>query len=136
MKHVVNNTILACATDDGKNFTEEHFGDAKFYLVYELDLENKELTFLKQINNTSGEEKTHGDPKKAASISEIMVDVQVLVGFAMGTNVTRIRKKFVPVISRKKIIGDALEEILNMIQPIKSNLEKPKEEDRDILFIR
>ena len=136
MKYVVNKTILACATDDGKEFTNEHFGDAKFYLVYELDLENKELTFLKQLDNTSGEEKTHGDPKKAASISEIMDDIQVLVGFAMGTNVARIRKKFVPIISRKKRIEDALEGILNMIDPIRLNLEKPKGEDRDILFIR
>lgn len=128
--------MMACATDDGKEFTTVHFGDAKFYLVYELDLENKEITFLKQIDNTSQEEKTHGDPKKARSISEIMGDIRVLVGFAMGTNVTRMRKNFVPVISRKKRIEDALEGILNMIDPIRSNLEKPKGEDRDIIFIR
>ena len=135
MNFVANKTIMACATDDGKEFTTEHFGDAKFYLVYELDLENKELTFLRQIDNTSDEEKTHGDPKKAASISEIMGDIQVIVGFAMGTNVTRMRKNFVPVISRKKRIEGALEEILNLTDPIKLNLEKPKGEDRDIIFI-
>ena len=127
--------IMACATDDGKIFFDGHFGDAKFYLLYELDLENREITFLRQVENTREEEEGHGEPKKASSVSEIMGVVRVMVGSAMGTNVTRMRKKFVPVISRRVRIVDALDGILDLIEPTGLNLAKPEGEERDIIFI-
>ena len=46
MVKVVN---VACGTDDGINFTNEHFGSAKFYLVYTLNLETGQFKYLKRI---------------------------------------------------------------------------------------
>ncbi|NOX71644.1 MAG: hypothetical protein GXO64_03010, partial [Candidatus Micrarchaeota archaeon] len=63
---------LACGTDDGTSFTNEHFGDAKFYMVYEIDTQSREIKFLKRIENTTPDEDLHGDPKKAKKISELM----------------------------------------------------------------
>jgi predicted Fe-Mo cluster-binding NifX family protein len=127
---------LACATDDRINFTKEHFGEAKTYLIYEMNLENGELKFLEERKNTSSEEETHGDPKKAKEISDLLNDIQVLVAFAMGPNVVRMRKRFVPIISRILKIQDALEKIKPIKEEIKKEIEKPKGEDREIIFIK
>jgi len=35
---------LVCATDDGKNFSKEHFGSATKYLVYNLNIVSWKLT--------------------------------------------------------------------------------------------
>ena len=91
---------IACGTDDGKELTREHFGSAKYYLVYILDSETKEVNLMKKIENITAEEERHGDPKKAKSVSQLMRGIEVLVGLAMGPNIVRIRKSFVPVISR------------------------------------
>ena len=127
---------LACATDDKQNFTKNHFGDAELYLIYEMDLENNELKFLEERKNTSSEEEIHGDPKKAGEISELLNDVQVLVAFAMGPNVVRMRKRFVLVISRILNIKDALELLKSKKDEIKKEAEKPKGEDKEIIFLK
>ncbi len=127
---------LTCATDDKINFTKEHFGEAKVYLIYELNLENKELTFLEERKNTSSKEEVHGDPKKAKEISRLLNDVQILVAFAMGPNIVRMRKKFVPVISRKINIKNALELLKSKTDELKGEVEKPIGEDKEIIFLK
>ncbi len=126
---------IACGTDDGVTFTEEHFGSAKFYLLYTLNLETGELNYVDKIYNTSPQEQTHGDPKKAKSVSELMQNVHVLVGSAMGPNIVRMRKKFIPVISRERDIESAMEKLKDKLDVIKRNLEMPPEEDREIIYI-
>jgi len=37
-------------------------------LFYSLDLDTGKTTFLKEIDNTTSEEKMHGDPEKAKSV--------------------------------------------------------------------
>ncbi len=124
---------IACATDDGINFSEEHFGSAKKFLIYELNLDTGDTKIVKTIENDTPEERTHGDPEKAKKISELLKDVQVLIGFAMGPNIIRMRKKFVPIISREKNIETALSKLKSLLNEIKSSLEK---EEKDVLFIR
>ena len=128
--------ILACGTDDGVTFTDEHFGSARYYMTYSLDLDTGETTFLERQDNTTPEEEIHGDPKKAGSIMELLADVDVLVGKAMGTNITRIRKRFVPVISRENNIDKTLARMNELIPAIRENLSRPPGQERDILFIR
>jgi len=108
-------------TDDGVTFTEEHFGSAKFYLLYAINLETGELNYVDKIYNTSPQEQTHGDPKKAKSVSELMQNVHVLVGSAMGPNIVRIES--------------AMEKLKDKLDVIKRNLEMPPEEDREIIYI-
>jgi len=37
---------LACGTDNGTEFATKHFGSSKYFLIYEFDLETKDLRFL------------------------------------------------------------------------------------------
>ncbi len=51
---------IAVATDDGRTLSEKHFGSAGFYLIYVL--EKEKIKLLEKRDNTSIEEKEHGDP--------------------------------------------------------------------------
>jgi len=126
---------IACGTNDEKEFTEEHFGDSKYFLIYEYDFSNQKIIFLEKRNNNSEEEKIHGDPKKAKGISEILKDIPVLLAFAMGPNIVRMRKKFVPVISREKNIKKALEKFKEIIPQIISEINKEIGEEREIFIV-
>jgi len=109
---------LVCATDDGINFSKEHFGSARNYLFYSLDLDTGKTTFLEEINNTTPEEKMHGDPEKTKSVSNIVNDAQSLVSFTFGSNIVRMRKKFVPIALREK----SIEKIKDVLDKLKSSL--------------
>ncbi len=122
---------IACGTNDGTNFTKEHFGDSKFFLIYDLD-ENS-FVLREKIENKTEEEEVHGDPKKAAKIAEILNGIDVLVAFAMGPNITRMKKKFVPVISRIENIESALKKLQEKLPEIKEELQK---EDKKIIFLK
>jgi predicted Fe-Mo cluster-binding NifX family protein len=121
---------IACGTDDEKNFTDNHFGDSKYFLIYEYNSESQDIKFIKKVNNGSEDEEEHGDIKKAKGISGILQDVSILVAFVMGPNIMRMRKKFVPVISREKNILKTLnkikEDILQMIKEVQSLEKKDK----------
>ena len=127
------NTIkIACATDDNFNFSKEHFGSASKYLVYSLNLDNKEIKFLKEIKNITSEERKHGDPNKAKAVSEILKEIDVLINSVFGPNIVNMRKNFVSVVSRERNIEKALKKLINKIQDLRSSLNK---EIKDILYI-
>lgn len=126
---------IACATDDGKNLIKEHFGDASLFMIYEMDVDTGSYEFIERIENRSPEEKKHGDPAKAKSISEILDGPQVLLAYAMGTNIVRIRKKFCPVISREVDIEKALEELKGKLDLLSVEVKKEKGVDREIIRI-
>ncbi|MCD4705780.1 NifB/NifX family molybdenum-iron cluster-binding protein [bacterium] len=126
---------IACGTDDKKIFTNNHFGDSKYFLIYEYDLENKNIEFAEKINNNSEDEEEHGDIKKAKSISDVLKEISVLVAFVMGPNIARMRKKFVPVISREKNIEKTLNKIKeDMVRIIKES-QLPDGQDKKIFII-
>ena len=75
---------LACGTDNETEFTNKHFGSSKYFLIYDFDLETKDLEFLKKIENSTPEEEKHGDTKKAKSVSELLKNVFVLAAFRYG----------------------------------------------------
>jgi len=127
---------LACGTDNGTEFTNEHFGSSKYFLIYEFDLETKDLRFIKRIENSTPEEEKHGDIKKAKSVSELLKSVFVLVAFRYGPNIIRIKKRFVPIISREKNIEEILNKVKLYINEIKSEIEKEKGIDKDIIYIK
>ncbi len=62
--------IVTCATDDGKNFVDRHFGDAEYYFIYMITKDSKEL--IRKIKNTTEEEEIHADPRKARGIVNIL----------------------------------------------------------------
>jgi len=104
-----NELILAIATDDEKHFIQRHFGDAKSYLIYQLD--ESGWVFLKKLANKSEEERMHADPVKAGSITGILKEegVQVLVSRAFGPNIKRMIKKFACVLVSEESIETGLD---------------------------
>jgi predicted Fe-Mo cluster-binding NifX family protein len=130
--------ILACGTDNKIDFSVEHFGSAKYFLFYEFDLEKKNIVFLKSINNYTlpEEEEKHGDLKKAKSVSELLENVSVFVANKYGPNIKRIKKRFVPIISREKNIEKTLSRIKKINRQIKTEVEKENRLDKNIIFIK
>jgi predicted Fe-Mo cluster-binding NifX family protein len=127
---------LACGTDNETEFTNGHFGSSKYFLIYDFDLETKDLRLLKRIENSSQEEEKHGDIKKAKSVSELLKNVFVLVAFRYGPNIIRIKKRFVPIISREKNIDKTLNKIKLLSNKIKTEIEKEKGIDKEIIYIK
>ena len=127
---------LACGTDNGTEFTNEHFGSSKYFLIYDFDLEAKDLRFIKRIVNSSQEEEKHGDIKKVKSVSELLKNVFVFAAFRYGPNIIRIKKRFVPIISREKNIEKTLYKIKLISNKIKSEIEKEKGIDKEIIYIK
>jgi len=126
---------IACATDDGEHFTEEHFGSAGFYRIYSFNLQTGEAQYLKRVDNSTPEEETHGDPKKANAVQHLMTDVPVLMAFAMGPNIVRMRKRFVPVISREPGIEAALRKLADYREQLIREMNRPDGESREIIYI-
>jgi len=125
---------VAFATDDGKTFMGRHFGDARFYDIYELD--EDQASFIKRIENTVDEEEdVHADPKKAKGISTLLLDekVAVVVSKIFGPNIKRIKKKFVCIVVRDNEIDVGLKKICNNIEKIYIEWEKGKERKHILL---
>jgi len=103
---------VALATNDGKNFSNGHFGEADKYYIYEFDTYN--YKYLKSIENNSIEETKHADPKKAKSIISILKKegVKVVCNLAFGANINRVKKKLVPVITSKNSLDEGLKELI------------------------
>ena len=109
---------VAFATDDRENFTNEHFGEAKEYLVYEIS--KTETSVVAIITNRSPEEKMHGDPNKAKGVANLLkpLGVKVLVSKAFGKNIVRQQQKFVVILSRTESIQEAIRNIQSQFDNI------------------
>lgn len=118
--------IVAMGTDDKKSLPDKHFGDSRYFAIYRVDRNGWEL--LEYRENRSPEEKMHGDPEKARSIIQHLKGCDVLLGHAMGPNFVRIRDEspFVPVISEKKDIEEALSLLRDKLDFISSVIEAKK----------
>ncbi len=116
--------IIAFATDDKNNFTKEHFGEAKEYLIYEISKTDNKL--IKTIANVSPEEKMHGDPNKAKGVASLLkpLNVKVLISKAFGKNIVHQQQKFVVILSNTLIIDEAISNIQNNFDNIVAELNK------------
>ena len=106
--------IVALATEDGLHWPDGHFGDAAFYELYRLS--EGEAVYVGRVLNTSEEERMHGDPRKAQSITELLKShgVHALVAPRFGPNIARIRYHFVPVVISTPTLEDALPKLLDV----------------------
>ena len=123
-------------TDDGIEFSNEHFGSATQYLIYEIDLQAKQLNYLSTIENQTPEEKEHGDPKKAKSVKELLSDMSILVAKRMGKNIIRMKKKFLIIICFDLSIQEFLSVVFAHIHEIQAEIDKPQDVDKAVLKIR
>ncbi len=102
--------LTAFATDDGNTLkSDEHFGMAKFFDVYEFcDREGKFIERRNNVDFQGDESIKHGDPSKARATSSALGNVDVIVGARFGPNVTKLLKKYVCVLVRTDTIESAL----------------------------
>ncbi len=105
---------IACATNDGKHFTDNHFGEADKYMIYSVN--DNGFEHIKSIDNTSIESRDHdghGDALKAKHVMMLMkeADVQVVANKRFGPNINRIKIRFLPVIMNTDLIDKGLKQI-------------------------
>jgi len=125
--------LVACATDNGKNFVDRHFGDANYYNIYKIS--EKGFEYVKKVENTSEEEKIHADPKKAKGISGFLKkeDVKILVSKQFGANINRMKKKFVPVVVNTDMIEEGLDRVIHNLDLILDEWNKGEERKHIVL---
>lgn len=119
---------VAFATDNGETFMKRHFGDAKFYYIY--DLINGKAEFIKKITNTTEEEADiHADPLKAKGISKLLFNenVTVVISKVFGPNITRIKKKFVCIFVKDDKIDVCIKKVNTNIDIILAEWKKGSE---------
>ncbi|MFP4458876.1 MAG: NifB/NifX family molybdenum-iron cluster-binding protein [Candidatus Zixiibacteriota bacterium] len=127
----MNHFNIAIATDDENLIANRHFGEAKSYLIY--NIQNNSAEFLSKIENTSRRESNdsgHGDAAKAMDVKNLLKrrDVDVILGHKIGPNITRIRKRFVPIVSRKRDIEDTLGLVVRSFSKIYNEIKKDEKE--------
>ncbi len=114
---------IAFSTNDGELLVDDHFGEGRYFYIYEY-VPGEGFKLVDKRINTSGEEEIHGDPIKAMKIAEILKDVDILVGYRMGPNVTRMKKRFLPIVSRTRSIRETLELLSRNIEMLGKLLER------------
>jgi len=132
----MNSFICAIASNDGINYTDTHFGDAKYYLLYEFSADSAES--LKTINNTSEQDKEeiHADPKKAGSVVKMLKKekVHVVAAGVFGPNIKQIKSKFVCLLMDQGTISQSIPHIINNYSAI--NDEWNKDEERSYINLK
>ncbi len=111
---------VAVSTEDGVTLTPDHFGEGRYFLIYEFS--NGAYRLVERRENTSPEEEDHGSAEKAKSISAILRDIPVLLGYQFGPNIMRIKDHFLPVVSRERNIERALELLSQHFEVVESEL--------------
>lgn len=126
---------IACATDDGVHFSSHHFGDAQRYLVFAIDLDTGDATEQAGFSNIPFTEAHHGDKNKAQHMAAQLKSnkIQALAAWAIGQNIQRMRRKFVPVISRIKNIKAAMQAL--DFKAVALEAAKPEGEARGLVKI-
>ncbi|HDH87483.1 MAG TPA: dinitrogenase iron-molybdenum cofactor biosynthesis protein [Desulfobacteraceae bacterium] len=127
--------LIAFATDDGKNFNDDHFGMAKYYKIYRFCDDGEEFVERREnVEFQEDESKKHGDPAKARATATVLSGIDVLVSKKFGPNITRMVNKFVCVVVRTNLITDAIKIVKNHIHEVIE--EKNKTKDRRHLVFK
>jgi predicted Fe-Mo cluster-binding NifX family protein len=118
--------LAACATDDKLNLISDHFGDAKYYNIYDV---NENDYSLKEtiVNKTTSD--LHSDPKKAKQILDLLhtKGVHLLINKAFGANIKVVNKFVLPVVIRVDLIEDVIKLVQNSFSIIENVLETKKD---------
>ena len=113
--------------------SKTHFGDSRYFEVYEVTREGWRLLEVRENRATGLEEAGHGDPRKFAAVVGQLGDVDVAVAWAMGPNYLRVRDAsgLVPYIvrgpARKSLrVEDALGEVVERFGELCARVEEKK----------
>ena len=128
--------IIACGTEDGESLYEDHFGESPYFNLYKLNPGGHE--FIEKLDNISSEEgegELHGDPIKAKNISSLLKtkSVNVLLAHQMGSNIVKVSKNFVPVISRETDLETALDLVKDNLHLVEREWRKGEKREHLVL---
>ncbi len=84
---------VAFGMEDDKTLMDAHYGDSKFFAIYEVCESGFRLIEKRPNKALEVEEETHGDPRKLEAVMNQLKDVDVLAAFRMGPNFLRIKEK-------------------------------------------
>ena len=129
---------VAAGSSDKIHFNTGHFGESRYFMIYDVYENGNMLLKEIRINNAFDmEEEMHGDPRKFKAVISQLVDVDILLAYAMGPNFKRVVEDsdkipyIVRGVSRKtKRIVDGLKEILRKFESLyeKSRLKRAVDE--------
>lgn len=114
--------VIACASDDDKLLVNDHFGEAKSYKIYKIS--KNDIEYIDKIQNTSRRESHeglgHGDAEKAGDIKSLLKrrDVDCILGHKIGKNIIRMRRHFIPIVSRNRVIDKSIKEVQSRFDEI------------------
>jgi predicted Fe-Mo cluster-binding NifX family protein len=127
--------LIAFGTDDGKELTKNHVGQANWFYVYKFsDGIEKFIERRENVKYKEDDSIKHGDPQKAKVTSSVLLGIDVVVGSRFGPNILRLLKKFVCVVVRTNVIIDAIKIIHNNMDKIVE--ENNKGENRKQIVLK
>lgn len=106
---------IAIGTDDLKTIRSGHFGESRYYKIFEINdgqIASTEIRENPEINNEHGGEHQHG---KAKQIMQILSDCNVFIARSMGMHsIPKLVKKGVhPIITKEDDIEQTITKFLN-----------------------
>ncbi len=123
----MQNIRVAIATDNGNTCIERHFGDARYYYLYDIDMAGSHFV-AKLENNLDIEEQesAHGDPRKASGIGGLLKQQQVntAVSKVFGPNIKRLIKQYACILVSVDAIPEVLELLVQEQNRVFEELEK------------
>lgn len=128
--------IIACGTSDGELLFEDHFGNAPYFHLYEMNVQGFE--FIEEVENISREDpedQESGEELKSKNISSLLKakSTNVLLARQMGPHLAKISKDFVPIISHELEIEAALNSVREKLHLVER--EWRKGESREYLIL-
>ena len=120
------NIRFAFAVNHDNRFSDEHFGDADKFMIYEVAdsriyFVHSEPNLLKVID----EHDDHGDPKKGKGIIKFLTNknIDVIVAKQFGKNIAMVREHFLPIIISheepvevKRLLSSRLDDVKESLQ--------------------
>lgn len=109
---------VAVGMKNHETLTEEHFGDAEFYLIFEWDGEQWKQIEKRENTAKRTEERFHGDPRKFKAVIELLSDVDVFLAYKMGPNIKRIvtTTNKIPIPTKERNLKHTLEILTNKLK--------------------
>ncbi len=106
---------IAIGITSGKIDTKKHAGDNPVFYIYEF-CEDGTYKLLKEVKNTTPEERKHADEKKMKGVMSLLGDIDVIVGGLMSPNFLKMRDK------------TAVQPLVSKIESLEAFFQKLKEE--------
>ena len=144
----IDSILVACATDDQETFIPDHFGEAKYFMLYRLTPEGYE--HVKTLTNRAregeghghhhhghGHGHGHGEGGKAQAILKHFREehVDVFISRRFGPNIVHIGKVVLPVVVRDAVtLAEGLEACRVRYDEVVSLLTAPPERRKHLVI--